>query len=150
MENITTISLYLAYTTDRLPIGLPVSMMTKHWHDQIQNTNRLRWVGPSSTSEGWTDIVLKVITRTSFPLVSNWFRTDYANGTYRKVCWGLQERFSIPGMGRGWGGRSFYKEGLSLPSSFWILLCKNVMFRPRATICGYDGKKNERKNDPEY
>ena len=42
--------------------------------------------------------------------------------------------------------REFYEEGLSLPSSFWILLCKNVMFRPRATICGYDGKKNERKN----
>lgn len=71
-------------------------------------------------------------------------------GHIGKSAEGCRKDFpSRDGGGQG-RGREFYEEGLSLPSSFWILLCKNVMFRPRATICGYDGKKNERKNDPEY
>lgn len=52
--------------------------------------------------------------------------------------------------GEGGRGREFYEEGLALPSSSWILQCKNIMFRPRTTICGYDRKKNQRENDPEY
>lgn len=60
-------------------------------------------------------------------------------GHMRKSDEGCRERFSTQKKGETCG------KGPARPSSFGILLHKNMMFRPIAANCGHDGEKRIRE-----